>query len=284
MSLVFYSDTVQTVRRISADDLRSECTILDNDQEVTAWIIADVRDFVVKDAGWEVCRHDSYPSGRVPVPEIVGIRAYLNAGGHFKRALAGKGGNLLQELLSECIRGFVQTVCRTQKEHGYASSHEYYTNFRREYLNSCRLYSGTPPDDIAWSKKVYYQPAEVIFNRSNAVSISVKDSGDYIIVSHFSDSHQQLAAQLTTDANGVVTAAEGFYLRIPDHRCGENVEFVPHLVGCSLVGMKKPTLGLIVGGAKGCDHLVTMLYNASSTFTRMLKHQRHASSPEEAVL
>lgn len=275
MSLVFFSDTVLTVRRISEEDLRSECTILGNDQEVTAWIIADVRDFIVKDAGWEVCRHDAHPPERIPVPEIAGIRAYLNSGGEIKRALAGKGGELLPELLFECVRGFVQTVCRMQKEHGYASTYEYFTDFQRDYCNSCRLYSNTPVDDIEWSKKVYYQPAEIIFNRSNAVSINLKVSGDYEIISHFSDSHQQLASELVTDLNGVVKAAEGFYLRLPDPRCGENVEFLPQLVGRSLVGLEKRTLGSIAGGSKGCDHLVTMLYNTASVFTRMLKGRQH---------
>jgi hypothetical protein len=238
--------------------------------EVCAWLITDVKDFVVQDAGWEVARHPILSSKRESISEILGIKAYLRSGGSIKKALAGKGDTLLFELLCECVRGFVQTVSLMQKEHGYASTSEYASDFQKDYKNACRLYNNNQ-NKIAWNKRTYYQPAEIIFNRVNSVSIEKEVCGDFKLVSHFSDSHQQLASQIATDQQGIVRTAEGFYLRLPDPRCGENVEHFPKLIGCCLLNMDRKTLGAIVGGSSGCDHLVSMLYSTTSAFRHMLR-------------
>lgn len=272
MSTILYNENkVLHVHRMGEKELKSECYILSNDIEVSAWIIADINDFTIYESGWEVYRHPEYKAGHYPLPELKGIRAYLEAGGSIREKLSDKDNPLLNELIFECVRGYVQTVCLLLKEHGFADTYEYFMNFKHLYDNSCLLYSDGKPEHIDWSLKVHHQRETVIFNRINSVTIYKEEDGSYFVCSSFNDSHHQLGAILTLDEEGTVIYAEGDYARVPDPICRDNYQNISNLIGTHLPGMSRKKIGALVGGSHGCDHMVNMFHNTALALTSFMK-------------
>lgn len=279
MTILYNENKVLHVHRQGEDELKAECYLLSNDIEATAWLVADIHDFTIHEAAWEVFRHPEHEAGHFPLPELCGIRAYLDAGGQIRAALGDKQFPLMNELLLESVRGYVQTVCLLLKEHGYRNTYEYFMNFKHLYDQSCLLYSDGNPGHIDWSQKNYHQRETVIFNRLNTATVVLEDEHTYAVQCGFSDSHHQLGALVHLDARGIVTRAEGDYARIPDPLCRENRHNIGKLVGRRLPGMDKAEIGAVVGGSHGCDHMVNMFYHTAQTLSRVFTQRGLGGGP-----
>jgi hypothetical protein len=276
---VNHSDSILSVHRLDGNLLRSECTLLETDREVSSWILVDIPNMVIQDAAWEIYRFPGKHPMSARIPKLNGIEAALNSGGKLAMVLKAEAKEPYPVLILECVRGIIQVGCFFTKEMGFETDYAYIKLFEELYKKSCLVYSN--PDKWDWTNRVYPKRECVIFKRVNSVTVKKEPSGECSVVSSFRDSHQQMSALTKTDSNGVVLSIEGNFTLYPDILCRSTMLRINDLVGLRLAGMQKRDLGSIVGGESGCDHLLSMLYKTAQTLDETIKSDSefHRRSP-----
>ncbi|MDR1733164.1 MAG: DUF2889 domain-containing protein [Synergistaceae bacterium] len=275
--MIEQSDVVLSVHDEGENALRADCVLLEPDREISAWIRVGVPDLRIRDAGWEIYRlpGEKYAFGRIP--ELKGVKAYLNAGPELSAALVPLAGHPCRPLILECVRGVIQSDCFIFRELGYASEQDYDRGFAELYKNSCLSYSNA--DEWEPRERFFPRRKGVVFTR--VISVLVEDEPDgYRLAVGFRDTHQQLNARLRTDRSGTVLDAEGNFTLYPDVLCTKTMALIKNLAGLRLAGMSKGKLGAIVGGPSGCDHLLSMLYRAGETLGSAIERDLRPSGFE----
>lgn len=262
----YYYNSCLRVDRISGRELKAECVVLSTQRESRGWIITDVANLKIGQAGWSDYRKAEHDTQYVAIPELIGVEAFLDAGPCLKEALPGPEKEPIRELISECIRGLVQAETFFFKERGYASASQYDSYWEEMYLNRCYYYSHLKQVEKPWLDYVGYTERNGnLFNRMHSVVIHQEINGSYNLNASFIDSFHELGVRLKMDGDGIVLLSEATYNRAPDRICWHNTHHLQKLLGLCLPNLSKKDLASLAGGAEGCNHLVDILHDASRT-------------------
>lgn len=265
-----HSETINSVNRVSKQRLRSETSLLEPDREIGAWIEVDLPNLVIQNAGWEIYRYPGKEAAATELPELLGIKAFLNSGTALADALALGAGEPYPSLILDCVRGIIQVACFFTKELGFASDIAYIKYFEEQFSESCLLYHN--PERWDWGDRQYPRREQILFKRITSSTIRKCADGHCDVVAFLRDSHQQLNVFFATDSKGVVQEIDGCFTLHPDVLCMETMKNIYKLVGVQLAGMSKGALGKIVGGVHGCDHLLSLLNKAAQTLDATIKN------------
>jgi len=273
MEVLYQSNYFSTVKIIHSDELLAESTLISTDFEAIGQLVTDLKSFKIKKARWDIYRSpDGSMNGSKELPELIGVEAYFSAGGSLRRVAGEDAGGLPRELLAECVKGIIQAETFIFDVRGYPSPGAYDDYWDKIYLNACRYYSNLERVVRRWSDHVGdYKRERNLFNRYMSCRVCRHDDGGLTASGCFSDSFHELGVHADFNGEGIVVACAGNFLRAPDQVCFENREHLCKLIGKKITCIEKKEIGELVGGPKGCNHLVDIIYGLSKAVTVALE-------------
>ncbi len=266
MSLLYHSNIFTTVTRSCPGELLARSTLLSTGWEATASINALSATFVITDACWDICRSPggAHNGGRV-VPALAGVAAGLGSGPAL-RAAARDEGDLPYRLLAECVKGIVQSETYLFRERGYPDAATYEKSWKENYTGSCRRYSDSTHQGRSWYEHVADRAwSDFLFSRVKTATVTAGADGALHIDGSFTDSFHGLGARLSV-LGGVVTAAQGGFLRAPDDICTESAAALAALAGVPLTSLGREQIFRTIGGEQGCVHMADLITHMLQTF------------------
>lgn len=258
MTILFQSNFFTNVTKVNDSEIVVNSHLLSTDYEATGRIRATTA-FTIQEARWDIYRSPQGTlNGGSDVPSLIGEEAYLKAGGALK-AVGKEQGDLPKELLAECVRGIIQAETYLFKERGFLSQETYEDFWKKNYRNSCRLYSNPERITQSWYAYIAHRKwGEGLFNRFKTVVVRVQEDGSLFTVGGFTDSFHELGVKLVIAA-GVIKSCTGDFLRAPDPVCVENVCHLSTVSNLDISTLTKRELSSHVGGEQGCCHLLDLL-------------------------
>jgi len=260
MKRIYNSNLFSVLKRISPTEMLAQCVLISTNHEAVARIRATTGGLLIQEADWEIYRSPlGQKCGGAPVPELNGVRAYLDAGPSL-RAVGDKYGQLPRELLAECVKGIIQAEAYLYKEMGFASTDDFEEMvLEKSYDNSCRLSSNKDRQIKTWYEHIASRKwgDDTLFTRCKAAMVNSAEDGVLYACGEFTDSFHELGINLKV-SGGVVTSSSGNFLRSPDPVCEETMVLLEGLKGQAVESLTKRQVGGYVGGPQGCDHIVDL--------------------------
>lgn len=259
MELIYQKSWHCTVKRIHTGEILAEATVLGTELEATGVLKADPASFEIKDARWEIFRSPGgIFNGGSEAPGLRGAAAYFNIGRVLRKEVGDAAGGLVRELLTECVRGIIQSETFLYRERGFATLKAYSEHWRKFQAGTCRYQSNLSRVKRWWDEYVGgLKHGLNLFNRSKNCSIYLLEDG-IIVYGGFSDSYHELGLSCRLDLDGRVKECSGSFLRAPDQVCFECALLAGRLKGLILTACSKKQLIEIVGGPQGCEHLAAL--------------------------
>ena len=175
------------------------------------------------------------------------------------RAAAKGEGEIPYRLLAECVKGIVQSETYLFRERGYPDAETYEKSWKENYTGSCRRYSDRIYHGRGWYEHIADRTwSDILFSRVKTAAVTVGETGSLDIAGSFTDSFHELGACLSV-LDGVVTAAQGSFLRAPDDICTESVAALAALAGMLLADLSRETVARRIGGPQGCVHMADLI-------------------------
>ncbi len=254
-------------------ELQSQCVYLSTDTEAIGTLRVEVSSYRIKEARWEVCRSPGDAlNGIFEVPDLKGSEAYSNAGAILREKVGDQGQGLARELISECVRGLLQSETYVYKERGYASAKEYDDHWEQNDTISCRYYSNIDRIVQHWREYIGdYARNDSLYNKIKTCTLMRHPDDSIMSNASFIDSYHELIVSMETDADGTVNKCSGNYLRAPDQICFECADLLKLLLGKNLADLKKKALAQDLGGSIGCNHLVDLVFDISRAIADAVK-------------
>lgn len=263
MAIVYHQNLFVTVKR-HGEHLISESVHLSQEAEAVAWIKCRANDLAIEQAGFARYRSLRDPVSYDYFPQLIGIKAHLQAGPALKQGLGEQYQGLCASLLAECIRGIVQAETFIYRERGFASITAYNTYWEEMYLNSCRYYSHLDRIKTTWMDHVGTEIRQRhLYHRSQAISVTEKQS-DLKLLGVFMDSFHEIHIDLDLAPDGIIKDSNGRIVRAPDAVCFENKAHIASFKGQNLLDLHKKDIAGIAGGPQGCVHLVDLLHSMAT--------------------
>ncbi len=264
-----------TVNRARSGEIKSETRYLGPDMEASSQLVIDIPSYTINEASWEICRSpgDNF-NGWGFLPELKGVGAHFGAGKHLKfLADKGESGELIKELVAECIRGAIQAETYLFKERGFPTEEDYEQHWSKVFGVSCRYCCFHDRTERSWFEYIGdYKRKHFLFNRNKTVIISRQDDGSISAAGAFIDSFHELSIRLVFDEkNGKIISAGGNFLRAPDKVCFENESHLLLLTGNSVFDLRKKEVAAVAGGKEGCFHLVDIVTDVLNAVRKVLK-------------
>ncbi len=253
-----------TVNRKNEEELISKTFFVKTDFEAVASLIADIKNFNIREAKWEINRSkDNNRLGKGSLPELIGKDAYFNSGGSVRKIVGTGDDETLRSLYLECIRGFIQAETYIFKERGYKNKQEYYNFWKTEQLNSCRYFSHLDRELYTWFEYVGdYIRENNLFNRNKQYSITEDKAGTIYVTGSLIDSYHEMNAEFSfSKENKIIEKCFIQMPRVPGPVCSEISESAKNLIGIRLDSVVKKNITEILGGSEGCFHLVNIVYD-----------------------
>lgn len=240
--------------------LDAQTVRLEGGSEWTAALVLDARTLCIRNACLEnFCPPTSETA--VPVPELVGVKAYLDGAAALKSALKGLDSRVAA-LFLETVRGVVQAETYLLQERGFESAAEYSSYFENIYAGSCRYYSYLDRVRRRWDE--YAGGSERkgrLFWRSKTYLLYALAGGGNLVIGSLADTFHELNVRLWVDGGRISTATADF-LRIPDTVCSEAAGFLEDITGMDALSLNKKELAGMLGGSQGCIHLIDVVDDA----------------------
>lgn len=258
----YNSNSSCRVDRINKDTLLSEAILLTTDQELRARLIVDVHSFEIREANWVLYRTATgYTKEYHDVPELIGLKAYLNSGQQMREATKELPRFPLK-LFFESVKGIIQAETYLVYERGCSSLDDYNQYFASISGDSCSYYTNLDRVANSWQGYVEgataYREHGLFYRNTNHHLARQKD--DILAVSTFSDSFHELSVRATFSKLGILSEIQGDFLRAPDNICLETINRLSQMPGKNIAVMSKKELAQYIGGPCGCTHLLDLVY------------------------
>ena len=269
MEVLYGSSIFCTVEKVHGDMIIAKSNLVSTDYEAEARIRAGLTTFIIQSAGWNIFRSPggTLNGGREEVG-LKGIEAYFQAGRDLKQVLGDEGGGWPRELMSECVRGIIQSETFIQVERGYLTPQSYDDYWKDFYKGSCRYFSNLDRISIEWGEYVNgqdYAGGNVrqrgLYSKNSSCTVCRRGDGGFTAIGSFIDSFHEIGIVISMTADGIVTDCTGNLLRAPDRVCTENQRHLELLLGKKIAGLSKKDVAAVAGGPQGCIHLVDIIYD-----------------------
>jgi hypothetical protein len=280
MRLVYQSGYSTTVRR-EGDELLAESFLLSSYMEAVASLRVDVSGFRVRHAQWEIYRSPggSLNGGRV-LPQVNGIETYFKEAGRLLRAAKEDGGEVPRELFNECVNGIIQAETFLYYERGFGSPREYEEFWEKSFTDSCRYYKHLERTTQTWCGFVGDLNRQGrLFDRYKSCQVFQTMDGTMVANGSFVDSFHELGVSMLLDAEGLITAVSGNFIRPPDQVCVESEKYLASLPGRFVGGLSRKDVAALIGGAEGCVHLMDIVNEVRKAAAAALEEQRRDAAP-----
>ncbi|MDT8903271.1 DUF2889 domain-containing protein [Anaeroselena agilis] len=266
MTPLYHSNIFTVVTRSGPGRLDARSTLLATGWEATASINAATATFIISDASWIVCRSPGAAhNGSRAVPALAGVAAGLGSGPAL-RAAAREEGDVPYRLLVECVKGIIQSETYLFGERGFSDAETFEKSWKENYTGSCRRYSDRSYEGRSWYEHVANRAwSDLLFTRAKTAVVTEHTDGSADIAGSFTDSYHELDSRLSV-VGGVITAAQGAFLRAPDKICAESAAAVASLSGTPLASLGREEVVRRVGGHLGCVHMADLITHMLQTF------------------
>jgi hypothetical protein len=265
MPLLYHSNIFTIVEKSAPGQIAVRSTLLSTGWEATASVTAFADTFVITAARWDICRSPggAHNGGR-GVPALAGVAAGLGSGPALRAAARGEG-ELPYRLLAECVKGIIQAETYLFRERGYSDAAAYEKSWKENYTGSCRRYTDRAYQGRSWYEHVADRAwSDFLFSRAKTAAVTVGADGDLHIDGSFTDAFHGLGASLSV-RGGIVTAAQGEFLRTPDDICTGAVAALTALAGEPLATLGRETIARLIGGPQGGVHMVDLVAHMLQT-------------------
>lgn len=260
MKSLFHCNWYTEVRRSSNGNLQASTSYLDTRREASAHLITDIHTFVIKEARLEEQRSWNPANiGSRQVTPLLGATAYLSSGPVLKETAAYLQDPLAVALFAETIKGIIQSERHLLKERGYASLEDFFLMWRKQGLDSCRLYSNL--DRVTFAAidtSRDFRPAGNLFVRFKSQTLYTLGQEHNLLVGYFSDSRHETSISLKLKGS-IVEEADGRFVRPPNPICQETDDLLANLRGIDLLGLSKKEIAAILGKGQGCVHMIDLV-------------------------
>jgi len=272
MEYLYHSAMLTSVFRTMQSEVLAQSRLVSTEYEAVAELAIDTSDLTVKRSGWEIFRSPaSGMNGCGSEDGLIGQEMGFQSG----RALGTIGNKfdgIPKLLLTECVKGMIQSDVFLFRERGFPSVEDYQHDWKKQHADSCFLYSNQHrSQNRPWT---YYFDARKydtqLFSRSKTAQVTKTDEYTYSVSGGFFDGYHEIGIELTT-ADGLVSRIEGGFMRSPDPLCAETIAGIQQLAGRKLDDLNKHCLSKIVGGTQGCYHLVEFLSFLTDALTSATK-------------
>lgn len=259
MALLYHSNLFTVVTRSGPGQLVARSTLLATGWEAAASLSAATATLAIADANWNICRSPgSAHNGGRNVPALKGVVAGLGSGPAL-RAAARDEGDLPYRLLAECVKGIVQSETYLFRERGFPDAETYEKRWKENYTGSCRRYSDRTYHGRSWYEHVADRAwSDLLFTRVKTAAVAAGEDGSLDVAGSFTDSFHEFGVCLNV-RGGVVTAAQGTFLRAPDDICTESTAAFAALPGTPLTSLDRETVARQIGGPQGCVHMADLV-------------------------
>ncbi len=271
MQRIHHTHWHTSVNVTSPEALSGKTIFLSTKMECAASLLVDLKTFKIRNARWEIYRGPGGPLS-VDIEGLSGVEAYLGAGDKLRKAVIGEGGPQALSLISEIVRGLIQSETFLYKERGFQDAKSYDDFWNNIYNNSCRYYSNLDRVSVQWSEHISAQNRfnGNLYNKFKTVSVS-ENEVFFHAEAGLSDSFHELGISMAMDKKTQsITSAQSRLLRAPDPVCFEAADYVANLIGHIPSPSKKETAGLL-GGSQGCVHLIDLCHDLSAVLGSLAK-------------
>ncbi len=270
MDFLFQRNSCTSVR-ITKSGLQAETKHCDSKGEAVATLQLDKNTFIINEAYLETHRAIT-GSEIIPVPELVGIEAYLGKGAELKQAFAEIDEPMAASLFIETIKGIIQAETFLVAERGYSSTAKYGEYWKTMHVGSCRYYSNLDRAERGWDEYAGDGPRKGYqFLRSKTYFLYSIGHDEYQVSGGINDSFHEMHACLKI-ASGRLNSIEGKMLRVPHDICEESAGLLNDLIGIGISSISRKDISLFLGKGQGCVHLIDIVCDALDTFRYYLCH------------
>jgi|GEM_PF-2478083 Protein of unknown function (DUF2889). len=249
----------------SNDNLVVTSSLMSTDYEAIVYLKIDAHTGKIEDACWEVYR---VPSGSVriygEIPELDGIGILSYSSRLFQPALDPNLSRILVELVSEGIRGILQSQDWTLEERDPQALEEFIVQWSGFFQGTCIRFSTFEKVKAILLEELDKKDAsrkKSLFRRQKSYHIFSNPDGSLSASAGFIDAHHELLLAVSFSPCGEVTDITGKLLRSPHDGCREGLRLLPRLKGKNLSKMSKKEMANLVGGCLGCTHVLEMCYD-----------------------
>lgn len=246
-------------------DLMVASSLMSTYYEAIVYLKINAHTGTITDASWEVYR---VPSGSVhlhgEIPELDGIGILSYSSRLFQPSLDPDLSRVLAELVSEGIRGILQSQDFTLEEREPQALEEFIAQWSGFFQGTCVRFSTLEQVRAILLEQLEKQDAArkiSLFRRQKSYHIFLHPDGALSASAGFIDAHHELLLGVSFSPCGEVTDINGKFLRSPHVECHEGLVLLPRLIGKNLSKMRKKEIADLVGGCSGCTHILEMCYD-----------------------
>ena len=251
-------------------ELISHAAFLTTRCEYRAVVCATKDKFEITQASYSIHRCPDMSKRReADIPELIGASVMRDRVKAIRNLKDFDDGGKVKELLTECIRGMIQSETYLTSELGYKTREEYEIFWRSDKAGYCRSYGDEMPPIDEWS--IYIGAYEHIrvknfYTKYKSYVILQENEDEAVISGTYNDSFHEMHSELTYNlASRNITAFDMAVIRAPHQACYE----LSHTAAESFIGkpidsFSKRETGKIIGGSSGCFHLVDIVYDMVS--------------------
>lgn len=246
--------------------------LISTDYEANVFLELDTETSLLKNVRWEVYRTPAGMTLRYgEISELKGVAVMSYSTRLFLHTLDTDLQGVLVELVSEALRGVIQSLNFLLKERGYPTSKIFRENWCNFFLGSCIHFSTLEQVTSHLAEMVEEQLVslrkESIFQRHKSYHIFANSDGSLFATAGFADTYHEIILTIAFSPGGQVTEISGSLLRSPSIRCCDGLELLNRLIGTNLTKLRKKEIADFVGGSSGCTHIVEMCYDLGAALS-----------------
>ncbi|MFZ5597058.1 MAG: DUF2889 domain-containing protein [Bacillota bacterium] len=269
MKFIHHSHWNTSVQIVDKDSLLGRTVFLSGKMECSAGLLVNIKTFRIEKARWEIYNGPDGPLS-ADINTLAGVEAYMGSGKELRAAVLNNWGEKAYSMVSETVRGIIQSETYLFKERGYKNAKSYDEYWNRMYLNSCRYYSNLDRVTTSWQKHISGQKRfKNLYNKFKAVSVQ-ESKEVYSVNASLSDSFHEVGLNLTLDKKiGTVSTINCLLMRCPDPVCAEAGSYAHNLLGQQLTSMSKKELAESLAGPRGCVHIIDLIHDVSTVLGQL---------------
>lgn len=258
---------------LEGDELWCKSALISTDYEAYVHLKVSV-DNIIKHVQWELYRAPfDYEIKSGEIQDLAGQSIFAYSSRHAAQFLDPISRNVMLELISEGIRGVLQT----NRFAGKGSENPFFDDFEKrpvaDFLaGTCLFHSHPNRFEIARSyiEDNYAFPGVSLCHRQKTYHLYAQAGDSLYATACFADSPHEILLTISLSAEGIITEINGTFLRVPLPVCEPTMDLLKGLKGMQLASMSKKEIAQIIGGPFGCTHMVETCYDLALELAQLV--------------
>lgn len=262
MQIIGQRAITSSVRR-TGDVLRAEAALLGQGIEAGARLVADIRDLVIREAGFEAGRNlPGAFCGRGVAETLPGIMAsferrdFLDALGR----LSGPAGEPeIRTLFLECVKAFTQAETFVLRERGHRDEMAYEAYWWERERDGCLYYAQPQEESTPWFSHVGDAGRKDFLYTRVKNCFAAREGTRATAWGTLTDSYHEMDCRVDFDpSSGEILDVALHPFRMPDPVCHKVSHKGQELIGRNARELTRKDIAAATGGSGGCFHMADL--------------------------